>query len=95
MECANMNSDSIDYMKSNGIAFDCEDCTKKLKQKRDDCTPVKPIPIDSDVNIIVSKLDDVLKNQITTNNTLTTVTTLSNRILELEKTEKESIIQTL
>lgn len=100
-----MNSDSIEYMKSNGIAFDCEDCTKKLKQKRDDGTPVKPIPqtqgihinkitTDSDINIIVSKLDDVLKNQITTNNTLTT---LSNRILELEKTlkEKESIIQTL
>jgi len=100
-----MNSDSIDYMKSNGKAFDCEDCTKKLKQKRDDCTPVKPFPltqgininkitIDSDINIIVSKLDDMLKNQITTNNTLTT---LSNKILELEKTlkEKESIIQTL
>ncbi|KAF0704336.1 Uncharacterized protein FWK35_00031170 [Aphis craccivora] len=105
IKCANMNSDSIDYMKSNGIAFDCEDCTKKLKQKRDDCTPVKPTPqtqgihfnkitIDSDINIIVSTLDDILKKQITTNNTLTT---LSNRIRELEKTlkEKESIIQTL
>ncbi|KAF0763327.1 sentrin-specific protease-like [Aphis craccivora] len=97
IKCANMNSDSIDYMKSNGIAFDCEDCTKKLKQKRDDCTPVKPTPqtqgihfnkitIDSDINIIVSKLDDVLKNQITTNNTLTT---LSNKIRGLEKTLKE------
>jgi len=76
-----------------------------LKQKRDDCTPVKPNPqsqgihinkitTDSNINIIVSKLDDVLKNQITTNNSLTT---LSNRILELEKIlkEKESIIQTL
>jgi len=100
-----MNSESIDYMKSKGIDFDCEDCIKQLKQKRADCTPVKPIQqtqgiynnkitIDSDINIIVSKLDDVLKNQITTNNTLTT---LSNRILELEKTlkEKESIIQNL
>ncbi|KAF0704421.1 Uncharacterized protein FWK35_00035286 [Aphis craccivora] len=56
---------------------------------------LKPkITIDSDINIIVSKLDDVLKNQITTNNTLTT---LSNIIRELEKTlkEKEKIIQTL
>ncbi|KAF0716302.1 Uncharacterized protein FWK35_00024262 [Aphis craccivora] len=68
----------------------------KNRNKKDDCTPVKPTPqtqcihfnkitIDSDINIIVSKLDDILKNQITTNNTLTT---LSNRIRELEKTLK-------
>lgn len=96
-----MNSDSIDYTKSKGVDFDCEECTKQLKRKRADCTPAKPIPqtrgknnnnmitIDSDINIIVSELDDVLNNQITTNNTLTT---LSNKILELEKTLKNKEI---
>jgi len=30
-------------MKAKGIVFDCEDCTKKLKQNRGECTPIKNI----------------------------------------------------
>jgi len=101
-----MNTESTEYMKAKGIPFDCEDCTKHLKQSRGESTPIKSTSqsqaiysntvtnYDTDIKKIVNKLDEVINNQITTNNTLTT---LSNRILDLEKTlkEKEGIITNL
>jgi len=39
MKCSKINVESLDYVKSNGLAFDCEDCTIKLKQNRGNGTP--------------------------------------------------------
>jgi len=100
-----MNAESLDFMKSKGMAFNCEDCIKKLKQDRGESIPIKSIPqTKGDSNIYMNsgldtrarttRLDELAKNQITTHDTLLT---LSNRILELEKTskEKEGIIKNL
>lgn len=105
MKCSNLNAESLDFMKSKGMAFNCEDCIKKLKQDRGESTPIKSIPqtrgdaniymnSELDTRAITTRLDELIKNQITTNDTLLT---LSNRILELEKTlkEKDGIIQNL
>ncbi|CAI6366150.1 unnamed protein product [Macrosiphum euphorbiae] len=86
--------ESLDLMKSNGMAFNCEDFSKKLKQYRGESTPIKSISqTRSDSNIymnsdlatraITTTLDELIKNQITTNDTLLI---LSNRLLELIKT---------
>jgi len=85
-------------MKSKGMAFNCEDCSKKLKQDRGENTIIKSISktkgdsniymnSDLDTRAITTALDELIKNQITTNDTLLTL--ISNRILELEKTLKE------
>ncbi|KAF0721144.1 Uncharacterized protein FWK35_00020479 [Aphis craccivora] len=94
MKCSNLNAESLDFMKSKGMTFNCEDCTKKLKQDRRESIPIKSIPqtkgdaniyMNNELNIrsITTRIDELIKNQITTNDTLLT---LSNRILELEKT---------
>ncbi|CAI6363567.1 unnamed protein product [Macrosiphum euphorbiae] len=105
MKCSNSNAESLDFMKSKGMAFNCEDCSKKLKQDRGENTPIKGISqtkgdsniymnSDLDTRAITTRFVELIKNQITTNDTLLT---LSNRILELEKTlkEKYGIIQNL
>ncbi|KAL4082914.1 hypothetical protein QTP88_029568 [Uroleucon formosanum] len=105
MKCTNMNVESLDFMKSKEMAFNYEDCTKKFNQDREESTPIKCIPqTKGDANIymnseldtkaITTRLDELIRNQMTTNDTLLT---LSNRILELEKNlkEKNGIIQNL
>ncbi|KAE9528659.1 hypothetical protein AGLY_012234 [Aphis glycines] len=73
------------------------DCTKKLKQDKGKSTTIKSIPqtkgdtninmnSDLDTRTITTILDELIKNQITSNDT---ILTLRNQILELEKTLKE------
>ena len=80
-------------MKSKGMAFNCEDCSKKLKQDRWESTLIKSISqtkgdaniyinSDLDTRTITTRLDKLIKNQKTTNNSLVT---LGSRILELKK----------
>ncbi|CAI6374949.1 unnamed protein product [Macrosiphum euphorbiae] len=69
-----MNAESLDFMKSKGVAFNYEDCTKKLKQDRGESTPIKSIPqtkgetnnymnSDLDTRAITTRLDELIKNQ--------------------------------
>jgi len=68
-------------MKSKGVAFNCEDWIQK---RLNDANIY--MNSDLDTRALTTRLDELIKHQITTNDTLLT---LSNRILELDKTLKE------
>lgn len=55
MKCSNLNTESLDFMKSKGKVFNCEDYKKKLKQDRGERTPIKSIPqTKGDANIYMN-----------------------------------------
>ena len=104
MKCSKMDKDSLEYLKSIGQKYNCDECVSQSKNGRHDDTPIKantktkekmlPSTLEIDTKSIINRLDEVLRNQVTTNNTLET---LSNRIIELEKSlkEKDKVIQSL
>jgi len=97
-----MDNESLNFLKANGKKFNCEKCVNIAKNNRNDDTPikdatktkVKPTSVDTDVLAIINKLDEVLRNQVTTNDTLIV---LNNRVIELEKSlkEKDQVILSL
>ncbi|KAL4134937.1 hypothetical protein QTP88_006617 [Uroleucon formosanum] len=89
MKCSNMNAESLDFMKSKGMTFNFEDCTKKLKQDREKSIPIKSITqtkgdsniymnSELDTRTITTRLDELIKNQMITNDTLLTLIEISN-----------------
>jgi len=41
MKCSKMDNDSLEYLKSIGKKYNCDECTNKVKIGRHDDTPVK------------------------------------------------------
>jgi len=78
-----MDKDSLEYLKTIGKKYNCEECTNKVKIGRHDTlikdTAHKTKEIDT--KSIIDRLDQVLRNQVTTNNSLEA---LNNRVIELE-----------
>lgn len=108
LKCSNIDKDSLDYLKTIGQKYNCEECVNQSKNGRHDETPIKgnipgiiktkekmqPTTLEIDTKSIINRLDEVLRNQVTTNNTLEA---LNNRVIELEKSlkEKDKVIQNL
>lgn len=67
-------------------------CSKINKNSLEYLRSARSTAMDSDTKIIIKRLDEVIRNQVTTNDTLTA---LNNRVIELEKSlkEKDKIIQ--
>lgn len=94
MKCSKMDKDSLEFLKTTGKKYNCEECIKKIKTGRHDDTPLKDAALNKkeiDIKSIIDKLDQVLSNQVTTNNSLQA---LNNRVSELEKSllEKDKVI---
>lgn len=86
MKCSKMDKDSLEFLKSTGKKYNCEECIKKVKTGRHDDTPIKDTAHKTkeiDNKSIIDKLDQVLSNQVTTNNSLQA---LNNRVIELDRT---------
>lgn len=81
---------SLIYLKSNGEKLNCYNYVNQAKNNRKDYIPIKyitkrtihPTAIEIDIKTTIIILDEVIRNQITTNNP---ITALNNRIFELEK----------
>lgn len=97
MKCSKMDKDSLEYHKTIGKKYNCDECTNKVKIGRHDDTPIKDSTHKTkeiDTKSIIDRLDQVLRNQVTTNNSQEE---LNNRVIELEKSliEKYKVILSL
>jgi len=103
--CSKTDEDSFDYLKTIGEKYNCEKCINHGKIKRPDETPIEdsskakekvlPTSIETHTKTIINRLDEVLRNQVTTNNSLEA---LNNRVIDLKKKsvkEKDKIIKEL
>jgi len=43
MKCSKINAESLNFMKFKMERFYCEECTRKLEQRREKTTPIKTI----------------------------------------------------